>query len=408
MTNPAQPSSGAAASFIDSFEQYASTYNAPKRYVRWAAAWLIGTAAKRSIGMKSRGQLLCPNMYIMMIGGPSVGKSQTTKAIESILKPATRMRIIPNSVTRAGLEDYLKENLQQRKDCSGKTMLSSECIGIADEMQGILPDQDLGHLTLYNRMYDLPSLHKAVTRTYGEIRLESPYCSMLTGAQPQFLAQVLPEGAWGMGFMSRTIMIFDVARERQSMFTTSDVDFSLQAQLVAQLREIFECYGWMTWEAEAQALYNEWWIKAGGVPIPQHKRLTMGYNGRRELHMAKLAMICSLAESIDLIVTERHVAAAIEMLIEAESHMTHIFDEMANAGAMVALEDVIELIRRNHLIDKPTEEAVLIELLMQRFPSTQVHSIMENLIASQAIKVTGGINAKGFRKFGPGDKIGKI
>lgn len=394
-----------AGNFIEAFEEYADVYNAPKRYVRWGAAWLLGTAAKRSIGMKTRGQLLCPNMYIMMVGGPSVGKSQTVKSIESILKPATRMSIIPSSITRAGLEDYLKENLQQRKDCSGKLLMSSECIGIADEMQGILPDQDLGHLTLYNRMYDLPNIHIAVTRTHGEIRLEAPYCSMFTGAQPGFLAAVLPEGAWGMGFMARTIMIFDTARERRSMFESKEVNTTLQAKLTADLREIFNTHGWMSWDKAAIALYEEWYVRAGGHPIPQHKRLAMGYNGRRELNMIKLAMIWSLADSTDLIVREPHVAAAIEMIIEAESKMSHIFDEMSQAGSMVAIEDIIELVRRNELSGKQTDEATLIESLMARFPSTQVHSIIENLISSKTIKNVGGVNAKGFRKFNTGDKV---
>lgn len=391
--------------FLDAFVEYASIYNAPKRYLRWAGAWLLGTAAKRSIAMVSRGQLLAPNLYVMMVGGPSVGKSQTTKGVEDILRPATRMNTIPASVTRAGLEDYLKENAQNRKSPDGSLLISCECIGIADEMQGILPDQDLGHLTLYNRMYDLPPIHKAVTRSHGEIRLESPYCSMLTGAQPQFLAQTLPEGAWGMGFMSRTVMVFDVARTRKSMFEHASVNMTLQAQLIRHLKEVFNHHGWFHWERAAMDFYEEWWVNAEGAPVPQHKRLAMGYNGRRELHFVKLAMIHSLAEGIDLIVTERHAMKALEMLIEAETKMSHIFDEMSNAGAMVAIEDVIELIRRNDAKGIQTHESQLIEMLMTRFPSTQVQSIINNLVASKVIRHVEGINAVGFRKFGPGEKL---
>jgi hypothetical protein len=41
-------------------------------------------------------------------------------------------------------------------------------------------------------------------------------------------------------------------------------------------------------------------------------------------------------------------------------------------------------------------------MLMQRFPSTQVHSLIENLINAKAIVLAGGVNIKGMRKFKAG------
>src|SRR5205085_12062220 len=177
-------------------------------------------------------------------------------------------------------------------------------------------------------LYDLPKLHKARTRTHGEVTLEAPYCSILTGAQPAFLATTMPEQAWGMGFMSRSIMVFDAPRDRRSMFELRDTDPVLQANLIADLKAIKDIHGWMTWTREAEALYDEWWVEAGGQPVPAAKRLAMGYNSRRELHMAKLAMITSISRREDLVVTEQDVADAIGTLLHFESKMGNIFQEM--------------------------------------------------------------------------------
>lgn len=394
--------------FIKGFVLFSDVYNTTELYAKAAAIWMIGTAVRRAVGMRARGNSMHPNLFMELVGGPGTGKSQAITASRSIFIPATNSNIIPASVTRAGMEDYMQGNLQQSKAPDGSLLLSHECIGLSEEMQGILPDQDLGHLTLYNILYDLPKMHKARTRTHGEITLEAPYCSILTGAQPAFLATTMPEQAWGMGFMSRSIMVFDTPRERRSMFELRQVDPALQQALIADLRSIRELHGWMEWTEEATRLYDEWWVQAGGMPIPAAKRLQMGYNSRREIHMAKLAMIFSLSRSDELVVTEEDVAGAIEILLTFEGKMNSIFQEMAATGSMVMLQDVIDKIKADTAAGRPTEEAALINMLMQRFPSTQVHSMIQNMVDSKVIKNVSNLEVRGCRRFQAGDQVALV
>lgn len=394
--------------WIGAFVRYSSTYNTTPLFARWTAVWAVGTVVLRQVGMKSRGNNLHPNMFIELVGGPGTGKSQGVNAIRPLLLQATDMSLIPASITRAGLEDYMLGNLKTRKDPSGSLLLSNECIGLSEEMQGILPDQDLGHLTLYNILYDLPNKHIARTRSHGEVALESPYCSILTGAQPAFLATTMPEQAWGMGFMSRSIMVFDRPRERRSMFEHRDVDHKLKADLIHDLRSLHSLTGWMEWSKEAVALYDEWWVQEGGQPIPTAKRLSMGYNSRREIHFAKLAMVMSLSRSNDLIVTLEDTANAIELLLQTEERMKGIFAEMASTGSTIAIEDALDIVRAKSAAGELCPEATLIETLMQRIAPTQVHAVIENLVTAGAIVSKGGVAARGFRQFAIGNKGGSL
>lgn len=189
------------------------------------------------------------------------------------------------------------------------------------------------------------------------------------------------------------------------MFELRDVDHKLKADLIHDLKCICELFGYIEWEDDAVRLYDEWWVEAGGQPIPSQKRLAMGYNSRRELHMAKLAMIHSLARSSELFVSVADVAAAIKDLLHFEAQMKNIFIEMATTGSMVALADVLDRVKVNSAEGKKTDEATLIEMLMQRFPSTQVHSMIENMISSRAIVSCGGVEIKGMRKFMVGASI---
>jgi hypothetical protein len=394
--------------FIEAFCKFATIYNTTPLFARYAAIWLLGTSVFRSVGMKAWGNEQHPNFYFQLVGGPGTGKSQAIKAVRRIMLPAIKeISLIPASITRAGMEDYMAKNMKSRRMPGGQMLFQNECIGLSEEMQGILPDQDLGHLTLYNILYDLPPLHIAQTRSNGELRLESPYCSLLTGCQPAFLATTMPEQAWGMGFMSRSTMVFDVPRERRSMFSTTQPDTKLEADLIHDLRLIHKLNGWMEWTKPAVTLYEEWYVKHGGQPIPQAKRLAMGYNARREIHMTKLAMVMSLSRGDSLFVELEDVAAAIKLLLLTEERMKMVFTEMSATGSAVAIEDALDMVRAKSVEGEGLDEAVLIDILMQRFPATQVNAVIENLIASRAIILKtgkGSINARGFRKFVAGER----
>lgn len=397
--------------WVGDFLQFGQPFNTPDIFLEWGAIWQLTTAVGRQVGTKLRGQLLTPNMFIALLAGPGAGKSQAISAIRQILIPACDINLIPASVTRAGLQDYMQENQQKRTAPDGALMLSNECIALSEEMQGILPEHDIGHLTLYNELYDVRSVYKARTRSNGEINLQSPYCSIITGAQPAFFATTLPEQAWGMGFMSRLIMVFAAPRARTSAFEHDDLDRQMQSKLITDLREISKRYGYFKWDKGARALYETWWVERGGPPIPGAKRLAMGYNSRRDLHFFKLAMGYSLSRSSELVVTAEDATKAIALLLKTEKQMNNVFNEMAQAGATLALADVIETVKAQSIEGKPVAESTLMHLLMQRFPSTQTRSLIDNMIKTGMLKQVGGlegVGGVGFRTFVPGEKAGTL
>jgi len=394
---------------ITAFKEYATPFNAGSAFVETGALWMTSTAATRQVGTRLRGQLTTPNLYFMLVSGPGAGKSQTVKAVKSVLLPATGFSFVPQSVTRAGLQDYMQENLKTRRGPDGTLLPSNECIALSDEIQGILPEHDIGHLTFYNELYDTLSTYQAVTRSNGTVRLESPYCSIITGVQPAFLAMTIPEQAWGMGFMSRTIMIFDQAKTRTSAFDHEDVDHKLKADIISDLKTIRTLYGYFKWEKGARQLYEEWWVKNGGPPVPQNKRLAMGYNARRDLHFFKIAMTFSLSRSNDLLVTVKDAGRAIEYLTRSEDRMRHIFNEMASTGAVAAYGDVIDAVRVRAADGGCMPEADLIHMLMDRFQPTQINALIDNLLSSQVLAVKpGSIIGAGLRSFIPGLKMGSV
>ena len=77
----------------------------------------------------------------------------------------------------------------------------------------------------------------------------------------------------------------------------------------------------------------------------------------------------------------------------------------------MALADVLEQVRNDSEAGVPMPESKIIHMLMQRFPSTQVHSLVDNMIKTGMLKQVGGLageGARGFRTFVAGDKAGVL
>jgi hypothetical protein len=208
-----------------------------------------------------------------------------------------------------------------------------------------------------------------------------------------------------MGFMSRSILVFDTPRERTSAFEFEEVDFALKSKIIHDLKQIKQLHGWFKWSEKAKALYHEWWVKEGGPPVPANKRLGMGYNARRDLHFFKLAMAFSLSRSNDLVVTLEDARRAIVLLTGTESRMRHIFNEMTATGVSAAYGDVIDAVRSRAADGGSMDEAELVHMLLDRYQPTQIKLLIEQLLTSGILALAPSkINAVGFRKFVPGSK----
>jgi hypothetical protein len=204
------------------------------------------------------------------------------------------------------------------------------------------------------------------------------------------------------------MMVFDVAPPNRNIFHYPMPDHKLLADLIHDLKIIHSLGGWMEWDEGAQEFYRRWWVDGNGEPKPTAARLAQGYNARRGIHFLKLSMIMSISRSNSLIVTQQDTIRALQFQLETEDNMRHIFSEMSQSGSSSALNDAIEMVKVDSAAGRVTDEAVLITMLMARFPSTQVKSIIDNLISSESIEITGAIQSYGCRKFCIGRKVASM
>lgn len=388
-------------SFIDDFLDYTQGIASPQIFRRWSALTLVAGAMERKCYMTTSSGQVFPNLFVLLVAPPGVGKSQVIGRVRDLWAATGKLKLAPQSVTRAALEDSLSEATQVISN-TGSIYHSLQVA--APEFGTFVKAHDLEFLNTLNDLYDCNDYVDFRTRGRGEERIDKPQISIIAGTQPHYLAEVLPSTAFGMGFTSRLIMVFAAEKVKVSIFGHKHQANTSRKHLVNELADIASTYGEFLWEESAQQALEDWYDR-DLEPEPDHPKL-QSYKSRRLINILKLSMAASMAESRELVVRKHHLDEAAETLLGAEAEMPEIFRDMQSSGHSDVINETWNYVRAKYMRNekKPVRENEIHAFLQQRVPAYQISSVIDSMIKSGWIEtVVSG--PEGMRKFKP--KVGE-
>lgn len=396
---------------LDTYLEYTKIIPSPSIFKKWCGLSLIGGCAERRCWTTLNSRSVYPNMFVMLLSPPGIGKSFIIDGMADILADVGGIHTSPTMVTSKNFIDYLKMKPKSfTYDGLATTYHAMQVL--SSEYGNLMDSHDTCFLNILNNLYDNIPVFKESTRMRGENLIINPYINLICGTQPKFLSNILPEAAWGMGITSRFVMVYDSTPVRQSLFMVKSFDQGLKSQLIAGLQSISGRTGEFTWTEEAVNAIDQWHLN-GCQPNPTHPRL-QSYVARRTIHCVKLCMIYSLSRGSDFKITLEDFTNSIHTLHEAEEQMPNIFSEMAfDSDGNVFEEARIFCIRRwsaecakEKHNPKPIPESTLVYFLRDKVPAFKIANIIDVMIQSRMIEVVntpGDLNANnpGYRKFKP-------
>lgn len=376
--------------WIGSFLEFTSELPSPEIFRLWAAITAVGGAAERRIWFASAGEVLYPNLFTLLIAPPAVGKSVAIGAAERMWHFTKKLKVAPRSVTRASLIDALADAKKAIPIKHGQGLVEySSLLVAADELGVLISAHDLDFLSVLNKLYDNPPIHSEKRRTMKiDHQIINPQLTILAGTQPSFLANLLPEQAWGMGFMSRQIMIYSGTAIRVNLFKRTLRDQALLACLLHDMGQIADLMGQIVPDEDVQIELQRWY-DSGMEPSPEHSKL-VHYNGRRIMHIGKLMMVSSLSRGNDLRITMEDLSRARDWLLEAEVKMPDVFREMAGRSDGQVIQELhFFMFALWAKTQKPVHESAIYNFLRTQLPSERIPRVLEvaersNIIARVA------------------------
>ena len=207
--------------FVEGFLDLTDGIAAPEVYRLWAAISCVAAAMERRVWIETSQGSMYPNLYVMLVGAPGVGKDRPMNYVEKIFDDVPSLRMAPHSMTAASMLDDF-DTVHRTVVREGKLVAEYHSMMVlANEFAVFCPGYELDFLGRLNYIYDNPRRLR-VTRKYlkKEVNITHPQLNILAGAQPGLLATMLPEEAWSSGTMSRMIMIYAAQGPKVDIFGT--------------------------------------------------------------------------------------------------------------------------------------------------------------------------------------------
>ena len=390
---------------------------------KWAAICGIGASLERRVWCITAKQPNFPNLFVLLIGRPGVGKSKAINAVRTLIRATHEpgiyeqsCHLAPVDVTKASLYDYLASTKIRRSgpDPEAEAMEIStdfhyhSAFLAVSELSDLIRDHDTMLLGALHSLFDcLPFVEEERRyRADNPIKIPRAQVSLLAGTTPAYLSRTFPQSAWDEGFMARSILIHSSDRVEPDLFTSEEPNPLIARFLVEDLRQVGRLVGRFMFTDEAKETILRW-QKSGQEPAPNHIRLEH-YRTRRMIHALKLSMIAAADRSNSLIITHEDFQTAIEWMLEAEEAMPQVFMEMVGKSDGQVMNELYHFVSGvwNSPMSKgqPLRKGLLTNFLRNKVPAWQIDKVIDVAVEAELLQKV--LSTAGEVRFRPSPKPG--
>lgn len=367
--------------------------DAPTSFTAWGAMFALAAAVERKIQVprKYLGSWECePYLYIMLVGDPGVRKTTSMRQAEQLLQQVPTLFKGPNLFTK----EYLIQLLIN-------TPRSAVYITVG-EFADLLQKNKVEIYDTLTSLYDGAKELSEGTRSRATEVAIKPCLNMFAATTPSWINRNMDSSVTGGGFASRCIWVYADRSDMGKPKLLYDRDVNekefeaLEAELVHDLEIIANLQGEMlltrgreTNESDPRtAPYGDEdsgeWIEAFITKMkPDTSDINLlNYYSRKSLQIVKLAILHSVSERNDMVVTVADFKFAISVLEKTEKKLHKVFGGM---GRNIYQEDTSRMMEFivKHMAETgtPVERAVI----FQKYESAATPDVLERLIYGKVV-----------------------
>jgi hypothetical protein len=185
------------------------------------------------------------------------------------------------------------------------------------------------------------------------------------------MSEVFPSMALTSGMLGRILIIAGSKGQRVSK---PKLDTKMRPILIHDLKEISKLQGEMVLTPEADKAFDAWYEKINPYPPAE----LVSFYERKHDHVLKLAMIISIAESDELVLTVNHLNSAIEAIEMAESEMPEALAYIGASIQSTLADRIFAVIKSYH--PTPVSHSVLLRRVYRKIQSSsEFKDVIETL-----------------------------
>lgn len=313
--------------WLEYYMKYTQRTEPPELYHLWSGLTAISSALRRKCYCNwgaLRG-FVYPNMFVSLVGPPGGRKGTAMK----IAKGFVQSLEVPMGADSLGSTQALYKEIIDSEDTyvdpNGLHKKHKSLSVWAEEFQVFLSDRDQMLIPSLTDLFDCADSWKYKTLTRKTEDISNCWITIIGAITPSLLQGRLSNDAVGGGLISRIVFVVAQGpKQRKALQFLTDEEEDIHQKLENDLQEIANLSGPFTLSKDFLKSYVRWYEQEydeTGVPSEQF----LGYNHRRPLHLNKVCMLVSAAESNDLILTAEHFEKALAIMQTTEQEMPNAF-----------------------------------------------------------------------------------
>jgi hypothetical protein len=202
-------------------------------------------------------------------------------------------------------------------------------------------------------------------------------CSCTTD---DWFTQQLNARTFGQGYGRRSIIVFAERYKRMIIYYNAEHEKARLA-CVEWLQQLPSIVGEMIVDPNLLAYTNKWYLSIQDVDDV----FLNAWRGTKHILMWKVAMLTSIAERLDRVVTRSHIDLAIDLIDQIESRLPIITDRMGRSELIEPIQAVLLYIRQK---GGYVPEKELRATMLKHFKTTlELFNVLQHLSVTDQIVV---------------------
>lgn len=341
--------------WLETYVEYASYGEAPKRMHFWTGVSTLAGALRRKVWIDMAYFKWFSNFYIILVAPPGIVSKSTTASIGmNLLRQVPGIKFGPDVVTWQALVKSLGDGIEAFQ--YGDEWISSASLTIeSSELGNLLNPHDREMVDLLVSLWDGRASFQKITKMSGNDAIQNPWINMIACTTPSWIAGNFPEYMIGGGFTSRCIFVYAEEKERFIAYPSQHIPRDLrevEARLVEDLQHIsLSLCGAYQLDKGALQWGTAWYENHyKNRPLGLDDARFGGYIARKQTHVHKTAMVIAAAKRDGLVITQEDLELANIMVTDLEKDMPQVFAKIGRSEESNQVERFVEEVNRRGAI----------------------------------------------------------
>jgi energy-coupling factor transporter ATP-binding protein EcfA2 len=377
---------------VDKWKFFMKDFVSPDSFIEFGYYFLVASALQRRVWLGPPENAIFPNMFVILVGPPGVGKGLVIKEVSKILNhfklrdkkvvvegeeidlDALRIAsgimdmaaqgnkkkvnedeplllpVAPDSIS--GFEALVSEHAHSTRkiEVPGKhkvfapngIYLYNSLTFCLEELSSIFKKNAVDVINYLLVAFDCGD-YKYKTKHCGEDRLRKVSLSLIAGTTPSYMQETLDQGLVSGGFNARVVYVFEWANRFRKFILPQFTDEQLKAKadILLHIKKLTGLFGQVVFSPEALELLRHHIEEEMATNRLNHDMRLDDYYGRKNIQLQKLAIAVHFADNTeDFIITLEEAQKAISLLAGIEPRMHYALQfktrsPLADAGRKV-------------------------------------------------------------------------